>query len=159
MKSVIFLNQYIMDSGVLIFSIDGKRRLTMLRFMIVSITFVLMFQPFLMGEEKIIIAVASDGETLESVVSHLAARGPYFLIVDSEGNLLVAVKNPYKDTRGGAGVSAVNFLAEKNVKIVIAGNFGSKMKDAMKAQEIAHFEFEGIVADAIRKILEKKGKT
>ena len=131
----------------------------MLRILIVSITFVLMFQPFLMGEEEIVIAVASDGETLEAAVSPLAARGSYFLIVDGEGKLLEAVENPYKDTRGGAGVSAANFLAEKDVTIVIAGNFGNKMKDALKAQEIAYFEFEGIVEEAIRKVLEKRGGT
>jgi predicted Fe-Mo cluster-binding NifX family protein len=134
----------------------NKRRITMLRIMIVSITFIFMFQPFLMGEEEIIIAVASDGETLEAAVSHLAARGSYFLIVDGEGKLLEAVENPYKDTRGGAGVSAANFLAEKNVTIVVAGNFGNKMRDALTAQEIAYFEFEGIAEDAIKKILEKE---
>jgi len=131
----------------------------MLRILIVSITLVLLFQPFLMGEEKVVIAVASDGETLEAAVSHLAARGSYFLIVDGEGKLLEAVENPYKDTRGGAGVSAAKFLAKKNVTIVIAGNFGNKMKDALKAQEIAYFEFEGIVEEAIKKILENEGRT
>ena len=130
----------------------------MFRFMIVSITFVLLFLPFLMGEEKVVIAVASDGETLEAAVSHLAARGPYFLIVDSEGTLLDAVENPFKDTRGGAGVSAANFLAEKNVTIIIAGNFGNKMIAALEAQDIAHFEFEGIAKDAIREVMEKKGR-
>jgi predicted Fe-Mo cluster-binding NifX family protein len=130
----------------------------MLRILIVLITFVLMFQPHVMGEEKVIIAVASDGETLKAAVSHVAARCPYFLIVDSKGKLLEAVENPYKDTRGGAGVSAVNFLAGKNVTIVIAGNFGMKMIDALKAQEIAHFEFEGTAEKAIRKILEKEGR-
>jgi predicted Fe-Mo cluster-binding NifX family protein len=128
----------------------------MLRILIVSLTFVLMFQPFLMGDEEVVFAVASNGETLEAAVSHLAARGSYFLIVDGEGKLLEAVENPYKDTRGGAGVSAANFLAEKNVTIVIAGNFGNKMKDALKAEEIAYFEFEGIVEEAIKKILEKE---
>jgi len=130
----------------------------MLKILIVLITFVLMFQPHVMGEEKVIIAVASDGETLKAAVSHVAARCPYFLIVDSKGKLLEAVENPYKDTRGGAGVSAANFLAEKNVTIVIAGNFGNKMIDALKAQEIAHFEFEGTAEKAIRKILEKEGR-
>ena len=130
----------------------------MLRILIVLITFVLMFQPHVMGEKKVIIAVASDGETLKAAVSHVAARCPYFLIVDSKGKLLKAVENPYKDTRGGAGVSAVNFLAEKNVTIVIAGNFGNKMIDAMKAKEIAYFEFEGTAEKAIRKILEKEGR-
>ncbi|MFC2165888.1 NifB/NifX family molybdenum-iron cluster-binding protein [Acidobacteriota bacterium] len=131
----------------------------MFRFMIVSITFVLLFLPFLMGEEKVVIAVASDGETLEAAVSHLAARGPYFLIVDGDGNLSEVIKNPYKDNRGGAGVSAANFLAEKNVTIVIAGNIGHKMIAALKAQDIDYFEFEGIVEDAVRKILEKIGRS
>ena len=131
----------------------------MLRLMIVSITFILMFQPFLLGEEQVIIAVASDGETFEAAVSHVAARGPYFLIVDSKGKLLEAVDNPYKDTRGGAGVSVANFLAKKNVTIIIAGNFGNKMIDALKSLEIAYFEFEGIVEEAVRKILDKEGKT
>jgi predicted Fe-Mo cluster-binding NifX family protein len=130
----------------------------MLRILIVSMTFVLMFQPFLMGDEEVVIAVASDGETLEAAVSHLAARGSYFLIVDGEGKLLEAVENPYKDTRGGAGVSAANFLAEKNVTIVVAGNFGNKMIAALKAQDIAYFEFEGIAKEAIKKILEKEGR-
>jgi predicted Fe-Mo cluster-binding NifX family protein len=124
--------------------------------MILSITFVLMFQSFLMGEEEVLIAVASDGESLKANVSHTAARCPYFLIIDSEGKLLEAVENLYKDIRGGAGVSAANFLAEKNVTIVIAGNCGNKMKDMLKAQEITYFEFEGTVEEAITKILEEK---
>ena len=126
--------------------------------MIIMISLVLMFQPHVRGEEKVIIAVASDGDTLKASVSHMAARCPYFLIVDGKGKLLEAVENPYKDTRGGAGVSAVNFLAGKNVTIVIAGNFGMKMIDALKAQKIAYFEFEGTAEKAIRKVLEKEGR-
>jgi len=130
----------------------------MLRVSSVLIAFALIFQPHLMGEEKVIIAVASDGETLKATVSHTAARCPYFLIVDSKGKLLEAVENPYQDTRGGAGVSAANFLAEKNVTVVIAGNCGSKMKNALEAQEITFFKFVGIVEEAILKILEKESQ-
>ena len=130
----------------------------MFRILIVLITFVLMFQPQVMAKEKLIIAVASDGETLKAAVSYVAARCHYFLIVGNKGNLLEAVENPYKDTRGGAGVSAANFLAKKNVKIVVAENFGMKMIDALKAQEIAHFEFEGTAEKAIRKVLKKEEK-
>ena len=130
----------------------------MLRVMIVTMTIVLMFQPSLMGEEKAVIAIASDGETLEAAVSQIAARASYFLIVDSEGKLIEAVENPYKENRGSAGVSVANFLAEKNVTIVVAGDFGNKMKDALKAKEIAYSEFEGIVADAIKKVLGKDEK-
>ena len=129
----------------------------MLKILMISVTIVLMFQPQLMGEEKVLIAVASDGETLKAAVSDVAARCPYFLIVDNKGTLLEAVENPYKDNKGGAGAAAANFLAEKNVTIVIAGNFGNKMKDALETNEIAFFEFEGIVEDAIQKVLEEKG--
>jgi len=129
----------------------------MLKKLIGLITIVLVFQPFGMGEEKIIIAVASDEDTLNAAVSETAGRCPYFIIVDSKGNLLEAAENPYKDARGSAGVSAANFLAEKNVTIVVARNCGSKMKGSLEAQEIAYFKFEGTGEEAIKKILEDKG--
>ena len=129
------------------------------RILIVLVTFAFLCQPHVIGEEKIIIAVASDGETLKANVSDTAARCPYYLIVDNKGILLEAVENPYKDTRGGAGVSAANFLAGKDVTIIVAGNCGNKMKGALEAQEMAFFEFEGIAEEAINKILEKEGST
>ena len=128
----------------------------MFRVMLVFISFVLIFQPTLMGGEKVIIAVAADGETLEDSVSHVAARCPYFLIVDSKGKLSEVVENPYKDNRGGAGVSAANFLAGRNVTVVVAGSIGNKMQDALEVQEITYYEFEGSVEEAVREILEKE---
>jgi hypothetical protein len=58
----------------------------MLKILIVLITFALLFHPHVMGEEKVIIAVASDGETLKADVSQTAARCPNFLIVDNREN-------------------------------------------------------------------------
>jgi len=130
----------------------------MLRIVIVLIMLVLIFPPCSVGEEDVIIVVASDGKTLKDSVSQLAARCPYFLFIDGTGKLLEAVDNPYEDTRGSAGVSAANFLAERNVTIVIAGRFGDKMKNVLKTKEIAYFEFQGIVEEAIRKVLEKKDR-
>ncbi len=128
----------------------------MFRVMLVFISCVLIFQPYLVGGEKVIIAVAADGETLEDSVSHVAARCPYFLIVDSKGKLSEVVENPYKDNRGGAGVSAANFLAGRNVTVVVAGSIGNKMQDALEVQEITYYEFEGSVEEAVREILEKE---
>ncbi len=130
----------------------------MLRIMVVFITLALMFPPCSAGEEDVIIAVASDGKTLKDSVSQLAARCPYFLFIDGTGKLLEAVDNPYADTRGGAGVSAADFLAERNVTIVIAGRFGDKMKNVLETKEIAYFESQGTVEEAIRKVLEKKDR-
>ncbi len=128
----------------------------MLRIMIVLITLVLMFPPCSVGEEDVIIAVASEGKTLKDSVSQVAARCPHFLFIDGTGKLLEAVDNPYADTRGGAGVSAANFLAERNVTIVIAGRFGDRMRNALETKEIAYFESQGIVEEVIKKVLDKK---
>jgi predicted Fe-Mo cluster-binding NifX family protein len=131
----------------------------MLRISIFLIAVGFIFQPLGMGEENLVVAVASDGDTLKAAVSETAGRCPYFLIFDSKGILLESVENPYKDAKGSAGVSAANILAEKNVTIVVAGKCGSKMKDALEAHEIAYFKFEGMAEDAVKKILEKEGRT
>jgi predicted Fe-Mo cluster-binding NifX family protein len=131
----------------------------MLRISIFLIAVGFIFQTHGTGEENLVVAVASDGKTPKAAVSENAGRCPYFLIFDSEGNLLDSVENPYKDARGSAGVSAANFLAGKNVTIVVAGKCGSKMKGALEAHEIAYFKFEGMAEDAVKKILEIEGGT
>ena len=99
------------------------------------------------------IAVASNGENLKASVSNKAAKCPYYLIFDSKGNLTEVIDNPYEDASGGAGPSAANFLSQKGVTIVIAGNFGSKMINTLKSNGITHFEFKGSVGDAVKKVL------
>ena len=47
-----------------------------------------------------------------------------------------------------------NFLARRGVTIVVAGNFGSKMINALKNNGITHFGFEGSVGDAVKRVLE-----
>ena len=102
------------------------------------------------------IAVASAGKTATASVSNLAARSPYYLIFDGKGNLIEAISNPYKDAARGAGSSAANFLAEKDVAIVIAENFGIKMINTLKRKQIRYFEFKGHVDEAVKKVLEVK---
>ncbi|MBW2651094.1 MAG: hypothetical protein JRC66_08855, partial [Deltaproteobacteria bacterium] len=92
--------------------------------------------------EKIKIAVASGDKTAKTSVSNEAAKCPYYLIFDSEGKLTEVIDNPYKNASGGAGPSAANFLAQKGVTIIIAGNFGSKMINTLESKGIAHFEFK-----------------
>jgi predicted Fe-Mo cluster-binding NifX family protein len=99
------------------------------------------------------VAVASTGETTAATVSNLAARSPYYLIFDGKGNLIEAISNPYKDAAGGAGPSAANFLAEKDVNIVIAESFGIKMINVLKDKHIRYVEFEGRVNEAVKKAL------
>jgi predicted Fe-Mo cluster-binding NifX family protein len=124
------------------------------RIFIIMISIILILQPNLMGKEKTVVAIAADGDTLEASVSGMAGRCSYFLIVDSNRKLIKALENPYKD-KGQAGISAADFLASKDVTIVIGGHFGDKMRDVLDANKIAYVEFAGTAKEAIDKILEK----
>lgn len=106
--------------------------------------------------DMIKIAVASDGKTVSSAVSRVAARSSVFLIFDGNGKFVEAINNPHKEIGGGAGPLVVNFLAQKGANVITAQSFGKKMVDAMKAKGIVHFEFKGNADDAVRKYLKQK---
>jgi len=109
------------------------------------------------GQEVVVkIAVASNNKNTTSNVAAMAGRSPYYLIFDSTGKLAKVIENPYKDSRGGAGPSTANFLAEKGVTIIIAETFGGKMINAMKSKGMTYFEFKGIASDAVKKVLTPK---
>jgi len=127
----------------------------MLKIITVILVLFLLFPSSTVAKEEALIAVASEGKTLKASVSPVAGRCPYFLFIDSTGKILEAVDNPYKAEGGSAGVSAANFLAEKKVTIVVAEKFGPKMKDVLQVKKITCFEWEGIVEEAVKKILEK----
>ena len=120
-----------------------------------------LFLAFLMinpvcAENKGNIAVAAEGNTPTAEVSGVAARSPYFLIFDGAGKLLEAVDNPYKAARKQAGASVVPFLAQKGVTLVVAGEFGKNMIEAMKERSIEYMEFQGSAEGALKKALEAK---
>ena len=103
--------------------------------------------------EKIKIAVASDDKTAKGSVSNKAAKCPYYLMFDSKGEMTEVIDNPYADANRGAGPSTANFLDRQGVTLVIAGDFGSKMINTLKSNDIIHFKFEGRVDDAVKKVL------
>ena len=108
------------------------------------------------GAEPEKIAVAAEGKTAAAKVSAVAARAPYFLFFDGSGKLVETVDNPYKAAKGGAGTSVVPFLAEKGATMVVAGEFGKNMIQAMKGKGMRYLEFKGSAEAALKKVLETK---
>jgi predicted Fe-Mo cluster-binding NifX family protein len=121
---------------------------------ILSVIFLLPGLAFAADQGKI--AIAAEGKNAAAKVSGVAARSPYFLIFDGAGNLLEAVENPHKTAKGGAGISVVPFLAQKGVTMVVAGEFGKNMIDAMKGKGVKYLEFKGSAEDGLKKALEAK---
>jgi predicted Fe-Mo cluster-binding NifX family protein len=82
-----------------------------------------------------IIAIAAEsGSDLNAKLDPRFGRAAYFLIVDTEkGTLLEAVNNSNVEAAHGAGTGSAALMGEKKAEAVIAGLFGPKAFDTLKA--------------------------
>jgi predicted Fe-Mo cluster-binding NifX family protein len=101
------------------------------------------------------VAVAANGKTPAAAVSTQAGRSPYFLFFDKQGVFVEAVDNPYKDA-SNAGIPAIDFLAAKGAKLIVAESFGAKIANDIKGKGLKPVEFKGIAKDAAQAALEPK---
>lgn len=73
-----------------------------------------------------ILAISSKGEGLSSPVEERFGRTPYFVCIDLETQEVVSYQNPGAQVSGGAGPRTVQFLSDKGVDVVVAGQVGPK---------------------------------
>jgi predicted Fe-Mo cluster-binding NifX family protein len=105
------------------------------------------------------IALSSMGKDIESDVSDIFARCPYFVIADIKDqkiNEIEVVKNEGANQMGGAGISMAQLMAEKDVKAVITGNVGPRAFEVLKQFNIEIYRGEGKVKEAIGEFVEGK---
>jgi predicted Fe-Mo cluster-binding NifX family protein len=102
------------------------------------------------------IAVAATGKSETSKISDKAGRAPYFLIFDSNGDLIKSIKNPALGKKGGASSIVTNLLKKESVKILIANKFGDKMENNLKASKIDYQKQTGIAKEVIEKFIKNK---
>ena len=102
------------------------------------------------GEKQLLIAVAGESPEPTSQISKVAARAPYFLLFDGQSKLLQTLKNPNTSATGGAGPSTADFLAKHKATLVIAGQFGRKMENALHSSKIQTVERQGRILDAVK---------
>jgi len=117
------------------------------------VLFLLLVMAYAAQKDAAKIAVASNSKDATSSISNKAGKCPYYLIFDSTGELIEVVENPYKNAQRKAGQQTADFLADKGVTIVIAGNFGDKMIEVMRSNRTDYFKLQGIVHDAVKKVL------
>lgn len=105
------------------------------------------------------IAISSTGENLTDSVSEVFARCFYFIIVEIENHdikKLEAIKNESENQVGGAGISAAQLMAEKNINAVIAKNLGPRALDALKQFNIAVYYGDGTIEKVLQEFTEGK---
>ncbi len=119
-------------------------------------TFLFLFAGLVYTADRGTIAV--EWKSPNAQVSKAAARSLFFLIFDGSGALLETVDNPYKTARKKASASVIPFLEQKGVTMIVAGNFGDNMIQAMKDRGIEALEFRGSAEEAV-KTAKKQRKT
>jgi len=102
------------------------------------------------------IAIAAVGDSVNSEVSKVAGRAPYYLIFDGNGVFLKSIKNSSQNRRGGASSVVVYLLIKESVKTVIASKFGDKMKNHLKANKIEYHEHAGMAKKTVETFIKNK---
>jgi len=128
----------------------GKMKKLMI---VVGLSLFLNAVAFAQSQQTQIIAVATSEKTESSQISDKAARAPYYLIFDRSGKLLEIVSNPFRDDDRGAGPKVADLLASKNVSVVVAGDFGNKIKSALDNKKIDYHETSGIVKSVVEDLI------
>ncbi len=97
------------------------------------------------------IAIASEGEKVDSEISESGGRALYYLIFENK-KVVETIKNPFAIGSGGAGWSVAHMLAEKKVNLVIAGKIGPNMEAALKQKKIKFKEAAGNIQEVLNKL-------
>ena len=103
------------------------------------------------------ICITAQGNDLNSTVDPRFGRCKYFIFIDPDTQKFEAVENPNIDAMGGAGIQSGQFIASKDVKIVITGNVGPNAFQTLQAAGIDVLTgASGTIKDTIEK--HKKGE-
>ncbi len=94
------------------------------------------------------IAVGVEENSKDAQVSDRAGRAAYYLVFDEAGKLLETISNPFARGGGGAGFGVAKMLADKDVRLVIAGKMGENMKEALRSRGLDFKELSGKAKDA-----------
>lgn len=82
------------------------------------------------------ICITAEGDNLDSNIDPRFGRCAYFILVNPQTLAFEAIQNPYKDSTGGAGIQAGQFVADQKVKAILTGHLGPNASKTLEAAEI-----------------------
>lgn len=77
------------------------------------------------------VAIASSGNTVESLVDERFGRCSYFALFNSDSGETKFYVNDSKNATEGAGPAAVRFIANLEADKIVSGEFGMKIKSLL----------------------------
>ncbi len=99
------------------------------------------------------IAIAATSSEIDAQVEILGARAPYYLLFNERGELLEALVNPFLKIDRGVAPQMVSFLADKEVALLAAGEFGVRFASELEQRGIKYIQKSGLVSDVIRELV------
>jgi predicted Fe-Mo cluster-binding NifX family protein len=105
------------------------------------------------------IAISSKGKDLDSDLDDVFGRCHYFIIAELKNGKIKKVEtieNTSAKQMGGAGISAAQKVAEKDVSVVITGNIGPRALDVLKQFNIEIYNGSGLIKEILQKFIEGK---
>ena len=105
------------------------------------------------------IAISSTDKNIESNVSDIFGRCPYFIIAEIENQKIEkteVIKNKSIEQVSGAGFLTANLMAENNINAIITGNVGPRALDVLKQFNIEIYFGAGTVKEVLQKFIDKK---
>lgn len=101
------------------------------------------------------ICVTTKDKSPETNTDPHFGRCMYFMLVDTENMQSEFVANPYASASQGAGVQAAQYIADKEMDVLICGNPGPNAVSAMEAAGVRVVKFPEMNAmEAVQKFLE-----
>jgi predicted Fe-Mo cluster-binding NifX family protein len=98
------------------------------------------------------VAITSTGNSLDSTIDQRFGRCAFFVIYDTETGGVEILPNPNRDAQEGAGPASVQLVASRDVRKIISGEFGVKIKsllDSLRIQMVVYKEPEKTVQSVI----------
>ena len=98
------------------------------------------------------VAIAANGNTLESNIDSSFGRCAWFVIIDTESGGMEFIPNTNRDLEEHVGRTAVELVATRNVEMIVSGEFGAKIKpmlDSMHIQMVVIKDSDKRVSDII----------
>ncbi len=105
------------------------------------------------------IALSSCGENINSNLSEVFGRCPYFLIVkidDKKIKGFEVIENTSVNQTSGAGISTAQMVAERNVSAVVTGTIGPRALAVLKQFNIQIYKGAGFLSEVTQKFIEGK---
>ena len=110
------------------------------------------------NNNKLKICISANGDNLNAFLDPRFGRAMFFLIINSDGKLIKAIKNTGQQAMRGAGVTAAQIVADEKVDVIITGNIGPNASIVLGTSKIKIFIGlpETPILDIIKKYQENK---